>query len=114
LRGVAGGVVAGDMNTIMPEDEGIEKEVGLRDAWRKGSVEIGKTWGYQGQNEQKFPCARLDKIFYLPWRGYKIDEPRRIGVGVKIKGSSSGETLWASDHYGLESTLRMTKRNPES
>ena len=114
LRGVAGGVVAGDMNTIMPEDEGIEKEVGLRDAWRKGPVDSGKTWGYQGQNEQKFPCARLDKIFYLPWRGYKVDEPQRIGVGVKIKGSSSGEMLWASDHYGLESTLRMMKRNPAS
>ena len=114
LRGVGGGVVAGDMNTIMPEDDGIEKEVGLRDAWRKGSADSGKTWGYQGQNEQKFPCARLDRIFYLPSRGYKVDEPRRIGVGVKIKGSSSGETFWASDHYGLESTLRMMKRNPDS
>ena len=111
LRGVSGGVVAGDMNTIMPEDEGIEKEVGLKDAWRKGSADSGKTWGYQGQNEGKFPCARLDKIFYLPWRGYKVDEPRRIGVGVKIKGSSSSERLWASDHYGLESTLRMVKRS---
>jgi len=108
LRGVTGGIVAGDMNTIMPEDEGIEKDVGLRDAWRKGSAENGNTWGYQGQNEEKFPCGRLDKIFYLAGRGYKVDEPRRIGVGVKvkIKGSSS-ETFWASDHYGLESTLRM-------
>ena len=114
LRGVTGGVVAGDMNTIMPEDEGIEKEVGLRDAWRRGSAENGKTWGYQGQNEEKFPCGRLDKILYLPWRGYKVDEPRRIGVGVKIKGPSSGETLWASDHYGLESTLRMMKRTTDS
>lgn len=114
LRGVSGGVVAGDMNTIMPEDEGIEKEVGLRDAWRKGSADSGKTWGYQGQNEEKHPCGRLDKIFYLPSRGYKVDEPRRIGVGVKIKGTSSSETLWASDHYGLETTLRMMKRTPDS
>jgi tyrosyl-DNA phosphodiesterase 2 len=110
LRGVTGGVIAGDMNTIMPGDEGLEKEVGLRDAWRKGSTESGKTWGYQGQNEGGFPCARLDKVFYLPGRGYKVDEPRRIGVGVKI-GSSEG--LWASDHYGLESTLRMMKRTPD-
>jgi tyrosyl-DNA phosphodiesterase 2 len=114
LRGVTGGVVGGDMNTILPEDEGIEKEVGLRDAWRKGSADSGKTWGYQGQNEEKFPCGRLDKILYLPWRGYKVDEPRRIGVGVKIKGTSSSETLWASDHYGLESTLRMVKHSSES
>ena len=111
LRGVTGGVVAGDMNTIMPEDEGIEKEVGLRDAWRKATADTGKTWGYQGQNEG-YPCARLDKVFYLPGRGYKVDEPRRIGVGVKTRGSS--EALWASDHYGLETTLRMMKRTPDS
>ena len=114
LRGVTGGVVAGDMNAIRPEDEGIEKEVGLRDAWRKGAAETGKTWGYQGQNEKRYPCGRLDKVFYLPGRGYKVDEPRRIGVGVKTGGSSSGEALWASDHYGLECTLRMMKRTPDS
>ena len=107
LRGVAGGVVAGDMNTIMPGDEGIEKEFGLRDAWRKGSADVGKTWGYQGQNKEGFPCGRLDKVFYLSGRGYKVDEPRRIGVGVKIQPSSSNEVFWASDHYGLETTLRM-------
>jgi hypothetical protein len=48
LRGVTGGVVAGDMNTIIPEDEGTEMEVGLRDTWRKGSAaDRGKTrtWG---------------------------------------------------------------------
>jgi tyrosyl-DNA phosphodiesterase 2 len=113
LRGVTGGVVAGDMNTIMPEDEGIEKEVGLRDAWRKGSAETGKTWGYQGQNDSGYPCGRLDKVLYLPVRGYKVDEPQRIGVGVKTRGSSSSEEMWASDHYGLESTLRMMKRPPD-
>lgn len=113
LRGVTGGVVAGDMNAIMADDEGIEKQVGLRDAWRKGSADTGKTWGYQGQNEQGFPCGRLDKVFYLPGRGYKVDEPRRIGVGVKIRETSSNEAVWASDHYGLESTLRMMKRIPD-
>jgi len=113
LGGVVGGVVAGDMNSIMPTDQVIEKDVGLRDAWRKGSADIGKTWGYQGQNEG-FPCARLDKVFYLPVQGYKVDEPRCIGVGVKTRGSSSSEALWASDHYGLETTLRMMKRTPDS
>ncbi|KAF8806957.1 hypothetical protein BYT27DRAFT_7100795 [Phlegmacium glaucopus] len=114
LGGMTGGVIAGDMNAIMPEDEGMEKEVGLRDAWRKGTGESGKTWGYQGQNAGGFPCGRLDRVFYLPGRGYKVDEPRRIGVGVKINGSSPSEALWASDHYGLETTLRMIKRMPDS
>ena len=114
LGGVTGGVVAGDMNTIMAEDEGIEKKVGLRDAWRKGSADAGKTWGYQGQNQEGFPYGRLDRVFYLAEHGYKVDEPRRIGVGVKIRGSSSSEACWASDHYGLETRLRMMKRSPDS
>lgn len=114
LHGVIGGVIAGDMNTITLQDEGIEKDVGLRDAWRKGSADFGNTWGYQGQNEKKFPVGRLDKVFYLPAREYKVDEPRRVGVGLKTKGESSNEVLWASDHYGLETTLRMMKRTLDS
>ena len=103
---VVGGVVVGDMNAIMPEDEGIETKVGLRDAWCQGSVDAGKTWGYQSRS-RRFPCSRLDKVFYLPGEWYKVDEPRRIGIGVKARGSSPRESLWASDHYGLETTLHM-------
>lgn len=109
LNGVRGGVIAGDLNAIGPEDATIAKEVGLRDSWRKGETDSGKTWGYQGQNEGNFPPNRLDKILYLPGMGYKLDEPRRIGVGARIR-EGTPEELWVSDHYGLETTLRMLPR----
>ncbi|KDR76237.1 hypothetical protein GALMADRAFT_247529 [Galerina marginata CBS 339.88] len=113
VEGVQGGVIAGDMNAIGPEDAMIGKDLGLRDSWRKGETDAGKTWGYQGQNTGNFPANRLDKIFYLPAMGYKVDEPKRIGVGLKVK-ESSNQALWVSDHYGLETTLRMLKPRSNS
>ena len=113
LRGVHGGIVAGDMNAISEEDATIGKDVGLRDAWRKGNMDAGKTWGYQGQNDGGYPPNRLDKIFYLPGMGYKVDEPKRIGVGVKVRDGTD-EARWVSDHYGLETTLQMLKPRSNS
>jgi len=117
-----GGIVAGDMNAILQEDEGMERDVGLRDAWKgklkmKASAagnetgeEAGNTWGYQGQtNGGKFPPNRLDRIFYSPGMGFKLDEPKRIGVGVVIK-----EGPWVSDHYGLETTVGLLKPRSNS
>jgi tyrosyl-DNA phosphodiesterase 2 len=101
------------MNSISPEDVTIAKEVGLRDSWRKGDADNGKTWGYQGQNDGNFPKNRLDKILYLPSMGYKLDEPRRIGVGARIREGTSDE-FWVSDHYGLETALRMLPRKERS
>ncbi|KAF5327787.1 hypothetical protein D9619_004949 [Psilocybe cf. subviscida] len=107
LRGTQGGVIAGDMNAISPRDGKVVKELRLKDAWRRGDeAEAGKTWGYQGQNTQNFPSNRLDKILYLPNRGYKVTEPTLIGVGLKV--GHGKHALWVSDHYGLEATLRMS------
>ncbi|PPQ69310.1 hypothetical protein CVT25_005911 [Psilocybe cyanescens] len=113
LNGVYGGVIAGDMNCISPGDAEIGKRLGLRDSWRKGDGDAGKTWGFQGQNAGNFPTARLDKVFYLPGMGYKVDEPKKIGVGLKIK-EFSNEALWVSDHCGLDTTLRMLKPRSNS
>lgn len=113
LNGVYGGVIAGDMNSITPGDAEIGKKLGLRDSWRKGDRDAGKTWGFQGQNAGNFPTARLDKIFYAPGMGYRVDEPKCIGAGLTIM-ESSDEALWVSDHYGLETTLRMLKPRSNS
>ncbi|EAU85392.2 hypothetical protein CC1G_07086 [Coprinopsis cinerea okayama7 len=103
---VRGGVVAGDMNAISPEDHTLHMGAGLKDAWRKGNEdEGGFTWGYQEHNPTQYPPGRLDKILYLPRRGYKMDPPERVGVGVKTE-----EGTWVSDHYGLDSTLRLVAR----
>jgi len=97
-----GAVIAGDMNALEPSDASIVRDYGLRDAWKKGNKDPkGNTWGYQGGGD--FPHARLDKILYVPGKGYKVDEPTRIGVGKTI---DDGKT-WISDHYGLDTTVRM-------
>ncbi|TFK28136.1 hypothetical protein FA15DRAFT_584794 [Coprinopsis marcescibilis] len=103
---VRGGVLAGDMNSIGPEDHNLHLEAQLRDAWRKGDKEeSGFTWGYQEQDPGRLPPGRLDKILYLPRRGYKLDPPERIGIGLKTERGD-----WVSDHYGLDSTLRLVAR----
>jgi tyrosyl-DNA phosphodiesterase 2 len=104
---IFGGIVCGDMNAIGPEDTPIVGQVGLRDAWRKGDKdERGFTWGYQGGGD--YPAARLDKILFLPRRGYKVDEPQRVGVGVKTGDEDRQvDAVWTSDHYGLVTTVRV-------
>jgi len=109
LREVHGGVVAGDMNVISEEDQTLGKDVGLVDAWR-GGHDDGHTWGYQGGNEGgKYPPGRLDRIYYLGGMGYKVEEPRKIGVGVTTRGGG-----WVSDHYGLETVLHIAKPRSNS
>ncbi|KAH6905875.1 Endonuclease/exonuclease/phosphatase [Coprinopsis sp. MPI-PUGE-AT-0042] len=108
---VRGGVVAGDMMAIMPEDANLHADVQLRDAWGRGDQDKeGFTWGYQETYQPGYyPCGRLDKVLYLPRRGYKVDAPHRLGVGVKTE---SGH--WVSDHYGLETTLKLVARRNDS
>lgn len=114
LEGVSGGVIAGDMNAISKDDSTIGKNVGLRDSWRKGDDEKGHTWGYQGQNDGgRHPPNRLDKIYYLAGMGYKVEEPRRIGMGLKIREGTS-QAMWVSDHYGLDTVLRIKGRSQSS
>lgn len=107
--GIRGGVIAGDMNAIGPTDATIVHDAGLRDAWRRGDAdEQGFTWGYQGGGD--FPPARLDKVLYLPRRGLKVEEPQRIGVGVKAGHEEhQADAVWTSDHYGLDATLRVLR-----
>jgi len=99
--GVRGGIIAGDMNPIGPKDSAMPAALGLKDTWRKGDRdERGITWGEQPKTE--FAAGRFDKILYLPRKGYRVDEPQRIGVGLRVKSERfpTGST-WTSDHYGL-------------
>lgn len=105
---IEGGVVAGDMNSISKADRSLARKLGLKDAWRQGDSDPeGFTWGYQSlEEDKKYPPARLDKILYVPKRRYKVDEPQRIGVGLKVH-VQEGEEHWVSDHYGLLTTLHV-------
>ncbi|KAJ6531804.1 Endonuclease/exonuclease/phosphatase [Mycena capillaripes] len=100
--GVRGGIIGGDMNPIGPADAGTPASLGLKDAWRKGD---GITWGEQPRTE--FAPGRFDKILYVPRKGYRVDEPQRIGVGVKVANERVPGGLWLSDHYGLWTKLHV-------
>jgi len=115
LRGVEGGVIAGDMNPVCPEDVKLPQENGLMDAWRKGEGEEGHTWGFQGNTG--YPTSRMDKILYRPNPSYRVDEPQKFGMGLTInthdpKGGMS--ELFISDHYGLHTLFSITGRRQGS
>lgn len=99
---VHAGVVAGDMNAIMPEDGMVPAWAGLADAWTGIDLDgRGNTWGYQPPAKGCEP-GRLDKVLYVPNGGCEVDRPERVGVGVK---TAAGQ--WASDHFGLLTTVRV-------
>jgi len=101
LKGMNGGVACGDMNAIGPSDWALAEKVGLVDAWKgDDDDEEGFTWGYQPTSEH--PPGRLDKILFVPGKMYEVDEPKVVGVGLKTT-----QGLWASDHFGLVTTLRL-------
>ncbi|KAH8823011.1 Endonuclease/exonuclease/phosphatase [Flagelloscypha sp. PMI_526] len=104
---LSGGIIAGDMNPIEPSvDLGLPESFGFLDAWTGGERnEEGWTWGYQGGTEGgRYPQARFDKVLYLRRREYEVDEPRRVGVGLRAQ-NYNGDTFWASDHFGLKTTV---------
>ncbi|KAG5637161.1 hypothetical protein H0H81_005564 [Sphagnurus paluster] len=104
---VRGGVIAGDMNAIDPSEHAIPSTLGLQDAWSfPADDESGHTWGDQPSCE--YPPGRLDKILYVERKAYKIDSPKRIGVGLRAIDARGVQLGWASDHYGLMTPLRVS------
>ncbi|KAG6332448.1 hypothetical protein ID866_6640 [Astraeus odoratus] len=100
-----GGVVAGDMNAIGPSDMTIAEDVGLMDAWQhEDDDDAGITWGYQPRTQ--FPPGRLDKVLFTTRGGLDVEEPERFGMGLK---TDHGD--WVSDHYGLLTTLHVTRED---
>ncbi|KIP05834.1 hypothetical protein PHLGIDRAFT_517224 [Phlebiopsis gigantea 11061_1 CR5-6] len=98
---VHAGVVAGDMNAIAPDDWDLPAYVGLEDAWAGEDDGRGTTWGYQPPSRE-FPPGRLDKVLYVPNGTCEVGRPDRVGVGVK---TAAGQ--WASDHFGLLTTVSL-------
>ncbi|OJI80473.1 hypothetical protein ASPTUDRAFT_78529 [Aspergillus tubingensis CBS 134.48] len=95
LRVAGQGLVAGDFNPVLDEDNSLLEKNGLVDAWtalRPG--EPGLTWGLDGK--QPFLPNRLDKIGILGLRPHDIKtiKPKPISE------SSDDEPLW-TDHHAL-------------
>ncbi|KAI4920651.1 uncharacterized protein J4E92_008294 [Alternaria infectoria] len=104
--GAAGqGVIAGDFNCILPEDDELVSNNGLADAWAElHPNDSGHTWGVYG--EQSFPPNRLDKValFNLNPSAMRIlqtSEVRSCGGETSADGAESGSEAHFSDHLGL-------------
>ena len=95
---VHAGIIAGDMNFLVPMDWALPAWQGLADAWRGPEDGRGNTWGYQPPppRETNIPPGRLDRVLYRANGKCAVDEPYRVGVGLK---TNAGQ--WASDHFGL-------------
>ncbi|PIL35602.1 hypothetical protein GSI_02330 [Ganoderma sinense ZZ0214-1] len=98
--GVHAGVVGGDMNMIGAADQFIHVAAGLHDAGADGPE--ADTWGYQPPS--RFPPGRLDRIFYTPCADLVVEPVRVVGRGLKTKRGQ-----WASDHFGLQTTISLRR-----
>ncbi|KAN0072632.1 Endonuclease/exonuclease/phosphatase [Elaphomyces granulatus] len=115
------GVVAGDFNPVLPEDETLVQDNDLVDAWvelRHG--EPGFTWGIDGK--QPFPPNRLDKVATVGLKVQDIEvlHPESITTLGKPENVRSTDDLpsrgqehgvdepvpW-SDHSGLRCSFKM-------
>lgn len=107
--------MCGDMNAIQESDRNTPAEVGLLDAFQGVEDPASYTWGYQPRH--RFPPKRLDKILYTPTVDvspacFGVDAPALVGVGLRAsipRVSGDSRSVWASDHYGLATTLSIKR-----
>lgn len=110
LRATGHGLVAGDFNPVLPDDDMLVSANGLLDVWNElYPSEAGFTWGADG--DQPFPPNRLDKVALVGLKpcGIKIIAPGDIGQAGTSKLRQEEEDqkhdhnslLKWSDHSGL-------------
>ncbi|PSN67292.1 hypothetical protein BS50DRAFT_388456 [Corynespora cassiicola Philippines] len=106
LRTASYGLVAGDFNPVLPEDEEIVEINGLVDAWQQLHPEDpGFTWGVEG--DMPFPPGRLDKVAHY---GLTPSSMRILATGSR-EFSANEETEF-SDHHGLYFVFSWSKNAP--
>lgn len=92
LRSAGRGIVAGDFNPVLPEDDTLIEDNRLVDAWAElHQKEPGFTWGIDGK--QPFPPNRLDKVAML---GLKVQDIDVMNPGV-VTHSSARERRQAGE-----------------
>jgi tyrosyl-DNA phosphodiesterase 2 len=93
------GIVAGDFNPVLPEDEGILADNGLVDSWTYlYPQEAGFTWGFR--NDKPFPPRRMDKVAMLNV------EPESMRILQMASVMYEDKAIDFSDHLGLACTFR--------
>lgn len=105
---VEGGVIAGDMNATDESDKVLGRKLGLKDAYKgKDSDPKGFTCGHYRLQKNDIPPGRLDRVYYLPKRKYKVEEPAVFGKGLTVMTPEEEEHS-LSDHAGLATVLHVT------
>lgn len=117
LRAAGRGLVAGDFNPVLPEDDALIKTNDLQDAWAElRPHEDGFTWG--ADRVQQFPANRLDKVAMVGLKGYEIEVMRpgrcaRASTSSQERGHGEGDgdsMMWWSDHSGLLFSFGLDSR----
>ncbi|KAI4714366.1 hypothetical protein J4E89_000045 [Alternaria sp. Ai002NY15] len=116
LRAAGRGIIAGDFNSILPEDDDLVSNNGLADAWAElHPNDSGHTWGVYG--EQSFPPNRLDKValFNLNPSAMRIlqtSEMESYGAETSADVAERGSNAHFSDHLGLWCDISWAEDRP--
>ncbi|KAI4641180.1 hypothetical protein J4E93_008059 [Alternaria ventricosa] len=116
LSAAGRGIVAGDFNGILPEDDDLVSNNGLADAWAElHPNDSGHTWGVYG--EQSFPPNRLDKVALLNLRPsamriLQTSEMESYGAETSADVAEQGSNAHFSDHLGLWCNISWTEDRP--
>lgn len=106
LRAAGHGLVAGDFNPVLPEDESLVSENNLIDAWTElHPNKEGITWGLDLDSDTPFPPKRMDKVALVGLKPFDIQviRPGMCVTGIDGKEGQpeqEAQLPW-SDHSGL-------------
>jgi len=107
--GCGGGIIAGDFNTISPEDDEFvdkNKLVDARVALHGREDPDGATWGAGVERRDGLGLGRLDKVAMMDLKAKKMEVLRPGPIEVPRPGEKHVEIPW-SDHCGLRCTFTI-------
>ncbi|KAK2734302.1 endonuclease exonuclease phosphatase family protein [Colletotrichum kahawae] len=104
LREAGYGLVAGDFNPVLPEDETLIEGNHLVDAWKAvRGEEPGYTWGVDGN--APFPPNRMDKVTMVGLTPVHMEVMHPDTIVVQ--GPEEAKNVPWSDHSGLKCTFTI-------
>jgi tyrosyl-DNA phosphodiesterase 2 len=117
LSAAGRGIIAGDFNSVFPEDDDLVRANNLTDAWAHlHANDTDHTWGVYG--EQSFPPNRLDKValLNLTTLGMGILRTSKLGFCDEknlVDVTQSVSEARFSDHFGLWCDIGWAEDRPQ-
>jgi len=116
LNAAGRGIIAGDFNCVLPEDDDLVRTNGLTDAWEHlHPNDPGHTWGVHG--EPTFPPNRLDKVALFNLRPsamgiLQTSEGGSCSEKISVDATKAGSEAHFSDHLGLWCDVEWAEDRP--